>query len=206
MKEGNQNLKVVLIGGASCSGKSSLGRSLADSLGWELQSTDEFARHPGRPWRNDGSYVPRSVADYFSSHSDTELLQDVWRHYRDNVWPIARAVTSSRVNNSFDVPLVLEGSSILPELVTEVSCAEVCSLWLVGDEDLLIERIRRESGYRTRSVKEQLLIDVFVRRAVAFDKKLRASLIDTGLQMIQTSNEVTTEELVRTLRKSALTM
>jgi 2-phosphoglycerate kinase len=43
--------RVVLIGGTSNVGKSTVAQAVAERLGFEYLSTDELARHPGRPWR-----------------------------------------------------------------------------------------------------------------------------------------------------------
>jgi len=120
---------VILLGGTSCVGKSSLGQSLASSLGWDLLSTDQLARHPGRPWRDDGS------------------------------------------------------------------------AWLLGDEDFLIDRIRRESLYQERRDSERALIDTFSRRAVAFDRELRLPLRARGLQSFDVANGLSVEDIVETLRQ-----
>ena len=45
------DVNVVLIGGSSHAGKSTVSESLAATLGWEHLSTDRQAAHPGRPWR-----------------------------------------------------------------------------------------------------------------------------------------------------------
>ncbi len=42
--------RVILIGGSSHAGKSTLGQAIAAKLGWSYRSTDKLARHPGRPW------------------------------------------------------------------------------------------------------------------------------------------------------------
>lgn len=81
------NLRVILIGGSSHVGKSALARSLADTLGWRLISTDELARHPGRPWRSAPERVPDHVAEHYLTLPVDELIADVLHHYRVNVWP-----------------------------------------------------------------------------------------------------------------------
>ena len=43
------HIKLILIGGTSHTGKSTLARQLAEELGWNYLSTDQLARHPGRP-------------------------------------------------------------------------------------------------------------------------------------------------------------
>jgi len=187
-------------------GKSCLGRALATDLGWDLQSTDELARHPGRPWQNAGPDQPEAVTDYFTSRSDTQLIDDLWLHYRQNVWPIARAIVACRLNNEFDSPLVLEGSAVLPELIHELSDVEASSLWLVANENLISERIRQESSYEKRVERERSLIDTFTRRAVAFDNKLRMSLVDTDRQSFEASNEISSDQIARIIRDKVLMM
>jgi 2-phosphoglycerate kinase len=52
--------RVILIGGSSHVGKSTLGQSLAAKLGWSYCSTDKLARHPGRPWVGaNGKPIPK---------------------------------------------------------------------------------------------------------------------------------------------------
>ena len=43
-----RELRVILIGGSSHVGKSTLAQSLASKLGWRYISTDSLARHPGQ--------------------------------------------------------------------------------------------------------------------------------------------------------------
>jgi hypothetical protein len=47
---GMHGARVVLIGGTSNVGKSTLAQAVAERLGFEYLSTDGLARHPGRPW------------------------------------------------------------------------------------------------------------------------------------------------------------
>ena len=51
MPDVDSNLRVVLIGGSSHVGKSTLSEALAARMGWERLSTDSLALHPGRPWK-----------------------------------------------------------------------------------------------------------------------------------------------------------
>ena len=51
-------LRVVLIGGTSNTGKSSVAQVVAERLEFAYRSTDGLARHPGRPWRTPEWEVP----------------------------------------------------------------------------------------------------------------------------------------------------
>lgn len=54
--------RILLIGGSSHVGKSTVAQSLASHLGWNYRSTDKLARHPGRPWQAKPKKVPNHVA------------------------------------------------------------------------------------------------------------------------------------------------
>lgn len=57
--------RVILIGGASHTGKSTLAQALASHLGWNYRSTDKLARHPGRPWVSAyGKAIPEHVVKH----------------------------------------------------------------------------------------------------------------------------------------------
>ncbi|MEK1850498.1 MAG: hypothetical protein AAAC48_01095 [Phyllobacterium sp.] len=49
-KQIDTNLRVILIGGSSNVGKSTVADALAEKLGRCCVSTDSLAKHPGRPW------------------------------------------------------------------------------------------------------------------------------------------------------------
>jgi hypothetical protein len=76
--------RLLLIGGASHVGKSTLAQSLATYLAWDYCSTDKLARHPGRPWQVNIQDIPKHVADHYQFLSANELLDDVLLHYRKN--------------------------------------------------------------------------------------------------------------------------
>lgn len=91
---------MILIGGSSHVGKSSLAKSLASRLGWTQISTDKLARHPGRPWRREQEKVPNHVAEHYLSLSVDELLKDVLHHYKENVWQMVEAIVASHLNDT----------------------------------------------------------------------------------------------------------
>jgi cytidylate kinase len=70
--------RVILISGASHAGKSTLSRSLADTLGWNYFSTDTLARHPGRPWVSTKvKTIPEHVVQHYQTLSVEALFLDV---------------------------------------------------------------------------------------------------------------------------------
>ena len=129
--------RVVFIGGTSHVGKSTLAESLAAMLGWERISTDSLARHPGRPWKPAPEKVPDHVAEHYLSLSVDELLEDVLRHYRVIVWPKAEEIVASHSHDTSGAGVVLEGSALWPEFVTDLNFDRVAALWLTASDDVL---------------------------------------------------------------------
>ena len=180
-------VKLILIGGTSHVGKSTVARRLAEDLGWNYLSTDQLARHPGRPWKTGDREVPGDVAEHYATLSTPALLDTVLQHYRSNVWPIVDAIVSARLNNPFDLGLVFEGSAILPDQVHAAGYARVSAVWLTAEGDLIAGRVRQSSGYVDLDEPERRLVDAYLGRSLAMDHVLRESaarneqtLIDVG--------------------------
>ena len=154
IRECASNLRVVLVGGTSHVGKSTLAESLAAELGWSRISTDSLARHPGRPWRQQPETVPDHVADHYLSLSVDELLSDVLRHYRVNVWPKVEEIIASYANDTSSTGVVIEGSAVWPEFVVGLNPDSVTALWLTASRDVLTQRIYGESLYHSKTGSE----------------------------------------------------
>jgi len=135
--------KRILIGGSSLAGKSSLAAQLGSELGWKTVATDYLARHPGRPWRDDGTQVPSHVVEHFVSLSPEELLEDVLRHYR-SLAPRIREIAEEDAQSDGS-GIVIEGSAVLPELAFELRSAAY-SCFLVAKPDVLFSRVMRHAG------------------------------------------------------------
>ena len=145
------DLKVILIGGTSHVGKSAVSESLAARLGWAHVSTDSLARHPGRPWKPAPEKVPVHVAEHYLSLSVDELIEDVLRHYRVNVWPKVEEIVASHSNDTATTGIVLEGSALWPEFATSLDLDRTAAVWLTASEEVLSQRIHDGSGYRSKS-------------------------------------------------------
>ena len=173
--------KVLLIGGTSHVGKSTLASRMAETLGWDLLSTDQLARHPGRPWRNDGEVLPADVVAYYTQPDASRILATVLAHYSKNVGPIVNAIINSRVKNDYDRGLVLEGSAILPEQFATNLPPEVLSCWLTAPEEMIEQRIKTNAAYEHRSDHERRYIDAFVVRSLDFDRLMVSAVPDQAL-------------------------
>src|SRR5690349_13607300 len=103
-REINSALRVILLGGPSNVGKSTLAQALAARLGWACASTDRLARYPGRPW----GHVRPHVAQHYLSLSPEQLVDDVIRHYM-SLRPAIQSLVAAHVADPAAECLVLEG-------------------------------------------------------------------------------------------------
>ncbi|MXZ02843.1 MAG: AAA family ATPase [Chloroflexi bacterium] len=162
-------MKVILIGGSSHVGKSTIATALAAKLGWTHVSTDSLARHPGRPWRSAPDKVPDDVAEHYLCLSVEELIEDVIRHYRVNVWPKVEAIIASHSDNTSMNGVVLEGSALWPEFATSLDFDKIGAVWLTASDELFRQRIHTNSQYISKSIREQTTIDKFLERTIAYN-------------------------------------
>jgi len=63
---------------------------------WDGTTVPQTNSHPGRPWQAKPKKVPNHVADHYLLLSADELLTDVLRHYRENVWPLIEDIALNR--------------------------------------------------------------------------------------------------------------
>ena len=196
-------LRVILIGGSSHVGKSTLSESLAARLGWTRISTDTLARHPGRPWRPAPEEVPDHVAEHYLSLSADQLFEDVLHHYRTNVWPKVAAIVASHSNQTSAPRIILEGSALWPGFVISLDFNRVAALWLTASEELFRQRIHQESRYHSRPSFERTMVDKFPERTLVYNAKMTevASRLDFILVDVSQSNVAElTERCLSTLR------
>ena len=179
------NLSVILIGGSSHAGKSTVSESLADKLGWSHLSTDRLAAHPGRPWRRTpGDKVMDIVSEHYLNLSVDELMEDVLRHYRANVWPQVEELIESHADDTSTTGLVLEGSALWPEFVTGLNFDRVAALWLTAAEETFRQRIYTNSRYSTKSGRDRRMIDKFLQRTIAYDARMVEAVRRHGFMLV----------------------
>ncbi len=154
--------RILLIGGASHVGKSTLAQSLVTHLGWNYRSTDKLARHPGRPWQVKSREIPKHVADHYQLLSADELIKDVIHHYRNNVWSLVKDIVTFHATEVSADRLVLEGSALLPELVNTLNFENTSAIWLIANNEFIRQRIYVASHYESRSHSEKMMIDKFL--------------------------------------------
>ena len=165
-------VRVILIGGSSHVGKSTLAESLAARLSWTRISTDTLARHPGRPWRQPPEEVPDDVSKHYLSRSADQLFEDVLHHYRINVWPKVESIVGSHSHEASAPQIILEGSALWPGFAASLEFNRVAALWLTASEDIFRQRIYEESRYHSKSPRERAMVDKFLERTLIYNAKM----------------------------------
>lgn len=185
--------RVVLIGGTSNAGKSTVARAVADRLGFACLSTDGLARHPGRPWRTPEREVPAHVAEHYGSLTVDELITSVLDHY-ERLWPRVEELITAHAGGG-GAGLVLEGSALWPARVAELGVARTAAVWLVADGAVLRSRMYEAGGYDEASDQERHLADQFLARSERYQALMVDSLTGLGLDRIDVGEAPSVAEL-----------
>ncbi len=181
MHKAPADLRVILIGGSSHVGKSTLADALAAKLGWSQISTDKLARHPGRPWRLEPEQVPDHIAEHYLSLSVRELIEDVLHHYKVNVWPQVEALVAAISTDTSKEPIIVEGSALWPEFVATLDVANLAAIWLTASDAVFEQRIRAASQYRTKPQREKRMVDKFLARSLSYNAQMKDAIRQHGL-------------------------
>ncbi|MBO0801776.1 MAG: hypothetical protein J2P25_01695 [Nocardiopsaceae bacterium] len=188
-----RDVRVLLIGGTSHVGKSTLGRALAAKLGGEYMSTDSLARHPGRPWATSSGPFPGHLRTHYLSLSVDELTTEQLRHYQ-RLWPRIKAMAAARAADTGAGRLILEGSGVLPRHAAALESS--AAVWLTASADVLRDRIYSQSRFHELAPEEKAIVEKFLGRTKRFDQLILNVVTSLGLASVDTSTAPPTAELV----------
>lgn len=186
---------VVLIGGTSHVGKSTLARALAASLGFRHESTDRLARHPGRPW----TATRPDVQEHYARLTVDELTARQLEHY-ERMWPLVEEQLRDALGPGGE-GLVLDGSGVLPRRVALLPPEKVAAVWLTADPTVLRDRIQAGSRVEDRTDDERRAVQKFLGRTELYQSWLLAELERTGLPHLDVSDQPEVDDLVARVRR-----
>lgn len=197
--------KVILIGGAPLSGKTSLARKLAGKLEYCCISTDDAVqavRAVTTPETHPGFHVMagQDYREYYLNRSLDDLISDAQQQHQ-TTWPAIEELI--RVHAMWSAPAIIEGWGLQPEQVARLDFPMVQSLWLVVDETALECRIRQAKDFLQGASDVERLIRQFLGRAIWFNRNIRQTATELGMPILQLPAEATLNE-VTTLAMSAL--
>ena len=167
----------ILIAGTSHVGKSTFATAIARLLGRELISTDDLARHPGRPWPT----VRPQVAEFYSELSDDTIHWFLKVHH-ENLWPRIEQIIEAR--RQLSKPFILEGSALRPEYMARIKAGVVRPVLLHGDNEFL--RIRLIEGSRLQHVDQAsaAVIKKFIERSLRENSEFIKTARELNIQCI----------------------
>ena len=178
-------VKVVLIGGAPVSGKTSVARALAARMRYCCLSTDDAVqaiRAVTTPQSHPDIHpmAGQDYREYYISRSVDELIADSERQHRAT-WPAVEELV--RVHAMWTSPAVIEGWALRPEWVAELDVPNVASVWLVAEERTLEARIRKAEFHRGAS-DEEAMIRNFLARTIWYNDRIREAASRLAMPII----------------------
>lgn len=132
--------------------------------------------------------MPGNVAEHYLKLSVDELIDDVLRHYRRNVWPKVEAIIAANLSDTTTTGIVLEGSAIWPDFASNLDFAKVTGVWFTASDELLQQRIHSTCDYTTKTPRERALIDQFIARTLAYNSSMVEVVDRNGLTLVDVTN------------------
>ncbi|MGV3549622.1 hypothetical protein [Rhizobium sp.] len=140
-------------------GKSTFAGRVAALLGSDLISTDDLARHPGRPWPT----VRPEVVEHYLKLSD-ETIHWFLKVHHENLWPRIEQMIEMRRQTAR--PFILEGSALRPEYMARIDRSVVLPLLLYCDNALLRNRMIEGSRLADADNVAAAVIRKFIERSL----------------------------------------
>jgi 2-phosphoglycerate kinase len=179
--------RVILIGGAPMSGKTTVAYRLAATLGYGCLSTDDLGEalravttkdsHPHLHPMEGYDY-----REYYVTRSPDALIADVTREHRA-LWPAVQSVI--RKHATWGKPIVIEGWSLWPERVTQLRLPSVRALWFVADEQTLHERLVQAVEFYGGASNEEAMRDHYLARSFWYNARLKEAVKQFALTSIE---------------------
>ncbi|MBN1646713.1 MAG: hypothetical protein JW874_01655 [Spirochaetales bacterium] len=190
--------KVICIGGPPMIGKSTAAVKLAARLEYACVSTDDLGEAVRAliKTRELNPFAGTDYRKYYISASIGELIDDTRVQHR-KTWPAIKAVIKAHA--SWGRPLVLEGWNLYPEYIRLLALDNVVAFWLAADNDLLRERIEKNTEFYNAASNPELLIRNFTARSEWYCRTIRAQAEETGQHIIEVSKDTTPEQICNSI-------
>jgi 2-phosphoglycerate kinase len=191
---------VILIGGASGAGKTTLASALASRLGSDSMSADDLFiaaktfttphTHPGMHVMNVPNYI-----DYFTNSTVDKLTADATEQHQA-FWPVIERVIRFRLLEHR--PIVIDGWFFRPKWISELNLDNVRSFWLVADSQVL-EKREREQGTWERSSNPEQMIQNHLGRSYWYNDLIRRQAEELGSEILHQDGTVSVDSLCDTI-------
>jgi len=196
MTQENQT-KVVLIGGAPMSGKTTISRQLASRLGYAGLSTDdlgEAVRAITTPQSHPDLH-PMAGFDYrefYVCHSVDTLISYISKQHQA-LWPAIAAVI--RTHATWGQPIIIEGWNLYPAWVKKLELPNIKSIWLIADDELLEQRIINEEGFYQGASNDEAMIQNYLGLTVWYNSQLKKEVERLAMPAIPLGPDISSQEV-----------
>jgi 2-phosphoglycerate kinase len=179
--------RVILIGGAPMTGKTTVAHRLAARLGYGCLSTDDLGEALRAVTTIDSHPHLHPMAgydycEYYVTRSPDALIADVSREHHA-LWPAVQRVIHTHA--TWGEPLIMEGWSLWPERVAQLRLPSVRSLWFVAQEETLRERLVQAVEFYRGASDEVAMMRHYLARSFWYNAQLKEAVNTFGLTSIE---------------------
>ena len=198
--------KLILIGAAPRTGKTTVSRLIASQLDYACLSTDDLLKaitsvttpnsHP-----NFLFMAGWTAQEYYVHHTVDELIHHTLQRLKDLHLAIEAVIKSHIAKED---PILIEGFGLWPENIknlnlSSVGLRNVGMVWLVSDDALLDKRTRNYKPLYEGASDEERLIQNYAERSIWYNSKVIEAVDRLGIQSIKVSDDLSAEDLSNTL-------
>ncbi len=191
--------KVILIGGAPGTGKTTLGSALAVKLGITSLSIDDLrtaAQAVTTPDSHPGLHIMRGMPyqEYFTNNSVEYLIADAILQH-EAVWPMVKRVINKHA--AWGSAIVIDGWHLRPDKVAQLELDNVWAAWIVADEPVLEERERKNVNWLQGSSDPEKMLENFLARSLWYNELIREQAREFQMNILLQDGEKSVEEFCR---------
>jgi len=180
------------------SGKTTVAHRLAAKLGYGCLSTDDLGAairavttkdsHPDLHPMDGYDY-----REYYVTRSPDELIADASLEHRA-LWPAVQSVI--RAHGAWGAPIVIEGWSLWPELVSQLRLPSARSLWFLAHEPTLRERMVNAVEFYAGASDEEAMMRHYLARSFWYNARLKEEVKKFELTSVELPSRAPVHEIV----------
>lgn len=191
--------KVILIGGAPGTGKTTLGSALAAKLGITSLSIDDLrtaAQAVTTPESHPGLHIMRGMAyqEYFTNSSLEQLKTDATAQH-EAVWPMVKRVINKHA--AWGSAIVIDGWHLRPDKVAQLELDNVWAAWIVATDSVLEEREKKNVNWLLGSPDPEQMLQNFLARSLWYNELIREQTSEFEMNILLQDGGKSAEELCR---------
>ncbi|RPI19863.1 MAG: hypothetical protein EHM58_00285 [Ignavibacteriae bacterium] len=187
--------KVILIGGAPFTGKSTLARELAAKFNYACISTDDLGTAV-KAISPDPAFNPMKDLPHWKYYQE-HTVQELFDHtilYHQKLMPSVKAVIEGHSKTGY--PAVIEGWALYPDWVDSLPYENIDSLWLTASKVILKTRVLADKLFYSDVPDPDIFINHYSERNVWLNKKIEADAKSLGMKIIEIDSNTDRENLL----------